>query len=165
MFSACLGASEFFLRASYGFLGLVYCPCLCGCPPFEGSCFGRDKEKLEWPQQKCDFAMYRIYTAPDGSPADYSGDNVPLRPVRRLEISLEGYKPGDFTMVIGYPGRTDRYSSSMETDYEERVALPIANRLRIKQMAIMKKWMEADSGVWLKYSDTYFGLSNVGEMQ
>ena len=53
----------------------------------------------------------------------------------------------------------------METDFEERVALPIANKLRIRQMSIMKKWMESDSGIWLKYSDTYFGLSNVGEMQ
>ena len=123
---------------------------LVAAPPVSVAAFGGDVDNWEWPQQKCDFAMYRIYTAPDGSPADYSGDNVPLRPVRRLEISLEGYQPGDFTMVIGYPGRTDRYSSSMETDYEERVALPIANRLRIKQMAIMKKWMEADSGVWLR---------------
>ena len=138
---------------------------LVAAPPVSVAAFGGDVDNWEWPQQKCDFAMYRIYTAPDGRPADYSGDNVPFKPLRKLEISLEGYKPGDLTMVIGYPGRTDRYSSSMETDYEERVALPIANRLRIKQMAIMKKWMEADSGVWLKYSDTYFGLSNVGEMQ
>ncbi|MGM9738353.1 MAG: S46 family peptidase [Candidatus Cryptobacteroides sp.] len=138
---------------------------LVAAPPVSVAAFGGDVDNWEWPQQKCDFAMYRIYTAPDGSPADYSPENVPLRPVRKLEISLEGYKPGDFTMVIGYPGRTNRYSSSMETDYEERVALPIANKLRIRQMAIMKKWMDSDPDIWLKYSDIYFGLSNVGEMQ
>ena len=68
-------------------------------------------------------------------------------------------------MVIGYPGRTSRYSSSMETDYQERVSLPITNELRRGQMEIMRRWMDSDPAIWLKYSDTFFGLSNVGEMQ
>ena len=138
---------------------------LVAAPPVSIAAFGGDTDNWEWPQQKCDFAMYRVYTAPDGSPADYSKDNVPLKPLRKLEISLDGYKPGDYTMVIGYPGRTNRYSSSMETDYQERVALPISNELRRGQMEIMRKWMDADPQVWLKYSDIFFGLSNVGEMQ
>lgn len=138
---------------------------LVAAPPVSVAAFGGDVDNWEWPQQKCDFAMYRIYTAPDGSPAEYSSDNVPLKPVRKLEISTEGYSPGDFTMVIGYPGRTNRYSSSMETDYEERVVLPVANSVRIRQMAIMKKWMDSDPDIWLKYSDIFFGLSNAGEMQ
>lgn len=138
---------------------------LVAAPPVSVAAFGGDTDNWEWPQQKCDFAMYRVYTAPDGSPADFSKDNVPLKPLRKLEISLAGYKPGDFTMVIGYPGRTNRYSSSMETDYQERVALPITNELRRNQMEIMRKWMDAEPAVWLKYSDIFFGLSNVGEMQ
>ena len=138
---------------------------LVAAPPVSVAAFGGDEDNWEWPQQKCDFAMYRVYAAPDGSPAEYSESNVPMKPSRKLEISLAGYKPGDFTMVIGYPGSTDRYSSSMETDYQERVILPIANKLRRGQMEIMRRHMDSDPAVWLKYSDTFFGLSNLGEMQ
>lgn len=138
---------------------------LVAAPPVSVAAFGGDTDNWEWPQHKCDFAMYRVYMSPDGKPAKYSSDNVPLKPLRKLDISLDGYKPGDYTMVIGYPGRTNRYASSLETDYQERVTLPIANELRRDQMEIMRRWMDADPAVWLKYSDTFFGLSNIGEMQ
>lgn len=138
---------------------------LVAAPPVSVAAFGGDTDNWEWPQQKCDFAMYRVYMSPDGKPAKFSKENVPLKPFRKLEISLAGYKPGDYTMVIGYPGRTNRYASSLETDYQERVTLPIANELRRNQMEIMRRWMDADPSVWLKYSDTFFGLSNIGEMQ
>lgn len=138
---------------------------LVAAPPVSVAAFGGDTDNWEWPQQKCDFAMYRVYMSPDGKPASYSKDNVPLKPLRKLDISLDGYKSGDYTMVIGYPGRTNRYASSLETDYQERITLPIANELRRNQMEIMRRWMDADPAVWLKYSDTFFGLSNVGEMQ
>ena len=138
---------------------------LVAAPPVSVAAFGGDTDNWEWPQHKCDFAMYRVYMSPDGKPAKYSSDNVPLKPLRKLDISLDGYKPGDYTMVIGYPGRTNRYASSLETDYQERVTLPIANELRRNQMEIMRRWMDADPAVWLKYSDTFFGLSNIGEMQ
>lgn len=138
---------------------------LVAAPPVSVAAFGGDTDNWEWPQHKCDFAMYRVYMSPDGKPAKYSSDNVPLKPLRKLDISLDGYKPGDYTMVIGYPGRTNRYASSLETDYQERITLPIANELRRNQMEIMRRWMDADPAVWLKYSDTFFGLSNVGEMQ
>lgn len=138
---------------------------LVAAPPVSVAAFGGDTDNWEWPQQKCDFAMYRVYMSPDGKPASYSKDNVPLKPLRKLDISLDGYKPGDYTMVIGYPGRTNRYASSLETDYQERITLPIANELRRNQMEIMRRWMDADPAVWLKYSDTFFGLSNIGEMQ
>ena len=138
---------------------------LVAAPPVSVAAFGGDTDNWEWPQQKCDFAMYRVYMSPDGKPASYSKDNVPLKPLRKLDISLDGYKPGDYTMVIGYHGRTNRYASSLETDYQERITLPIANELRRNQMEIMRRWMDADPAVWLKYSDNFFGLSNVGEMQ
>ena len=138
---------------------------LVAAPPVSVAAFGGDTDNWEWPQQKCDFAMYRVYMSPDGKPARYSKDNVPLKPLRKLDISLDGYKPGDYTMVIGYPGRTNRYASSLETDYQERITLPIANELRRNQMEIMRRWMDADPAVWLKYSDNFFGLSNIGEMQ
>ncbi len=137
---------------------------LVAAPPVTSAAFGGDTDNWEWPQHKCDFAMYRIYTAPDGSPAEYSASNVPMQPKAKLDISLDGYREGDFTMVIGYPGRTDRYSSSFEVNFDTNVKLPISNRIRAAQMEIVNRWMNADPRIRLKYSDYYFGLSNVQEL-
>ena len=82
-----------------------------------------------------------------------------------LRISRAGYREGDYAMVIGYPGRTDRYSSSYKVDYQTRVERPVTNRLRGNQMEIVRKWMDADPAVRAKYSDWFFSLSNVQEMQ
>lgn len=137
---------------------------LVAAPPVSSAAYGGDTDNWEWPQHKCDFAMYRVYTAPDGSPATYSKDNVPMKPKATLKISLDGYKAGDYAMVIGYPGRTNRYSSSYETDFNENIKLPISNRLRGEQMDIIEKWMNIDPQVRLLYADYYFGLSNVQKL-
>lgn len=126
---------------------------LVAAPPVSSAAYGGDVDNWEWPQHKCDFAMYRIYK-----------DNVPMKPSAKLNISLEGYKEGDFTMIIGYPGRTDRYSSSYEVDFNETLKHPISNRVRGEQMEIMKRWMDADPQVRLKYADYFFSLSNVQEL-
>ena len=136
---------------------------LVAAPPVSSAAFGGDIDNWEWPQHKCDFAMYRVYTAPDGSPAEYSKDNVPMKPVRKLNISLDGYKEGDYTMVIGYPGSTNRYSSSFETDFTETVKHPVNNAIRGRQMDIIKSWMDKDPEIRLKYSDYFFSLSNMQE--
>ena len=137
---------------------------LVAAPPVSSAAFGGDIDNWEWPQHKCDFAMYRIYTAPDGSPAEYSSQNIPLKPKAKLNISLEGYKAGDYTMVIGFPGSTNRYSNSYEVNFNQTVRQPICNSLRGDQMAIIKKWMDTDPEIRLKYSDYYFNLSNVQEL-
>ena len=138
---------------------------LVAAPPVSIAAFGGDIDNWEWPQHKCDFAMYRIYTAPDGKPAEYAPENVPLKPSRVLEIAPQGIKVGDFTMIIGYPGRTSRYSSSAKIRYEKDVTLPVANDVRKRQMEIISKWMNADEQVRLKYSNRYFSLSNFQELQ
>lgn len=137
---------------------------LVAAPPVSSAAFGGDVDNWEWPQHKCDFAMYRVYTAPDGSPAEYSPENIPMKPASKLNISLKGYQEGDFTMIIGYPGSTNRYSSSYEVDFDETLKHPISNRIRGDQMSIMKKWMDADPNIRLKYADYYFSLSNVQEL-
>ena len=137
---------------------------LVAAPPVSSAAFGGDVDNWEWPQHKCDFAMYRVYTAPDRSPAEYSPSNVPMKPAAKLNISLNGYREGDFTMIIGYPGSTNRYSSSYEVDFSETLKHPISNRIRGEQMKIMKKWMDADPDIRLKYADYYFSLSNVQEL-
>lgn len=137
---------------------------LVAAPPVSSAAFGGDIDNWEWPQHKCDFAMYRVYTAPDGTPAEYSKDNVPFTPERILPISLDGYAQGDYTMILGYPGRTNRYSCSFETNFNETLKLPISNELRGKQMEIINGWMNQDPDIRLKYADYFFSLSNVQEL-
>jgi len=127
---------------------------LVGAPPVAVASFGGDEDNWEWPQHKADFALYRIYD-----------HGEPLQSPWHLKISEAGYKEGDYTMVIGYPGRTDRYSSSFKADYLERVERPVTNRLRGRQMEIVRRWMDADPDIRMKYSDWFFSLSNVQEMQ
>ena len=149
----------------YMALYLVYSDIrLVAAPPVSIAAFGGDIDNWEWPQHKCDFAMYRVYAGADGKPAAHSEENVPLKPERKLKISTKGYKPGDFNMVIGFPGRTDRWSSSFKLEEQKDVTLPVSNKVRGEQMAIAEKWMNADSEVRLKYSNWYFGLSNVQEL-
>ena len=138
---------------------------LVGAPPVSVAAFGGDVDNWEWPQHKADFALYRIYTAPDGSNAEYSPDNIPLKPRRHLKISEKGYKEGSFSMVIGYPGHTARYASAAEIDHVINVERPVSNRIRAAQMDIIRRWMDADPSVRMKYSDYFFSLSNVGELQ
>ncbi len=137
---------------------------LVAAPPVSIAAYGGEADNWQWPQHKCDFAMYRVYTAPDGSPAEYSEENVPLHPEKTLKISLDGYQKGDYTMVIGYPGRTDRYSCSAKIEYEQNVSLPISNEARGERMQIINRWMNADPEIRLKYSDYYFSLGNVQEL-
>ena len=138
---------------------------LVAAPPVSIAAFGGDEDNWEWPQHKCDFAMYRIYAGPDGKPAEYSEDNVPMHPRRYLDISVHGYQEGDFAMVMGYPGRTERYSSSPKVRYATEVVLPITNEIRAAQMEIIRRHMDADPAVRLKYADYFFSLSNVQELQ
>ena len=149
----------------YMALYLVYSDIrLVAAPPVSIAAFGGDIDNWEWPQHKCDFAMYRVYADADGKPAAYSENNLPLKPVRKLKISTKGYKPGDFNMVIGFPGRTDRWSSSFKLVQKKDVTLPISNEIRGKQMEITEKWMNAEPQIRLMYSNWYFGLSNVQEL-
>ena len=136
---------------------------LVAAPPVSSAAFGGDIDNWEWPQHKCDFALYRIYMAPDGSAAEYSENNVPLKPKAKLNISLDGYKAGDYTMILGYPGTTNRYSNSAEVNFKQTLKQPICNSLRGEQMDIIKGWMEKDPEIRLKYSDYFFTLSNIQE--
>ena len=122
---------------------------LVAAPPVSIAAFGGDEDNWEWPQHKCDFAMYRIYAGPDGKPAEYNENNVPMHPRRHLEISVHGYQEGDYAMVMGYPGRTERYSSSSKVRYSTEVSLPITNEIRAAQMEIIRRHMAADPAVRL----------------
>lgn len=128
---------------------------LVGAPPVTVAAFGGDVDNWEWPQHKADFALYRIYDK----------DGKPLHPRRHLTISDKGYKENSFAMVIGYPGHTNRYASSVEMTQTIEVERPAVNELRRRQLDIIRKWMDADPAIRMKYSDAFFGLSNVAELQ
>ena len=128
---------------------------LVAAPPVQVASFGGDEDNWEWPQHKADFTICRVY--------DHDGQ--PLRPRRFLKINTQGFREGDYTMVIGYPGRTNRYSSAAEIDQTINVERPVSNRLRAHQMEIIRKWMDADPAVRMKYSNAFFSLSNITEMQ
>src|SRR5690606_410274 len=85
---------------------------LVGAPPSSVGKFGGDTDNCMWPRHTGDFSMVRVSTAPDGSPAPYSEDNIPLKAKHSLPISIDGVQDGDFTMVLGYPGSSDRFLSS-----------------------------------------------------
>ena len=108
---------------------------LVGAPPVSIAAFGGDEDNWEWPQHKGDFALYRIYD-----------HGEPLHSPWHLRISRAGYREGDYAMVIGYPGRTDRYSSSYKVDYQTRVERPVTNRLRGNQMEILPVQRPGDAG-------------------
>ncbi|MBE0641278.1 MAG: S46 family peptidase, partial [Bacteroidales bacterium] len=85
---------------------------LVGAPPSSIGKFGFDTDNWMWPRHTGDFSLFRIYTAPDGKPAEYSKDNIPLKPKHFLPISMDGVKKGDFSMILGNPGSTSRYMTS-----------------------------------------------------
>ena len=125
---------------------------LVAAPPQSIGYFGGNQDNWTWPRHNCDFTIYRIYE-----------DGKPVTREKSLKISLAGYNPGSFAMVIGYPGRTNRYTSSAEINYQEKISLPISNAIRGGQMSIIRKWMDADPTVRMKYSDWFFSLSNIQE--
>ncbi len=137
---------------------------LVAAPPVSVAAFGGDPDNWEWPQHKGDFAMYRIYAGPDGRPTEFDIHNVPLHTDDCLKVSTKGVTEGDYTMVIGYPGTTDRYQSPCKVCDSRDHLLPISNSMRKKEMEIIWRWMEQDPLIRLKYADYYFGLSNVQEL-
>lgn len=136
---------------------------LVGAPPVTIGAFGGDTDNWGWPQHKGDFALYRVYTAPDGKPAAYSPENVPLVPRKVLEVSTSGVGNGDFTMVIGFPGRTNRYSSSYGVEERQQIKNPIVVANRQERMEILRRNMERDPMVRMDYSDSFFNLSNYAD--
>lgn len=133
---------------------------LVGAPPSSIGKFGGDTDNWMWPRQTGDFALFRIYTAPDGSPAEYSPENIPLKPKHHLPISLDGVQENDFAMVMGFPGSTDRYLSS----YGAKLVLDQTNPTRVtireKRLAILKEDMDANENIRIKYASKYARVSN-----
>jgi hypothetical protein len=133
---------------------------LVGTPPSSIGKFGADTDNWMWPRHTGDFSMFRIYMGKDGKPAEYSKDNVPLKPKRFLSVSTKGVNVGDYSMVMGFPGRTNRYIPSYGVDEIYAVTNPIRVAIRGAKQDIWWKDMMASDKVRIQYSSKYAGSSN-----
>ncbi len=133
---------------------------LVGAPPSSIGKFGGDTDNWMWPRHTGDFSMFRVYSGPDGKPAEYSKDNIPLKPKHYLPVSLDGYKPGDFAMIMGYPGSTDRYLSSWGVDLAINTTNPAVVKIRQEKLDIMNEEMANSDAVRIQYATKYARISN-----
>lgn len=133
---------------------------LVGTPPEAVGKFGGDTDNWMWPRHTGDFSMFRVYSGPDGKPAEYSTENIPLKPKHHLPVSLDGVVDGDFTMVMGYPGSTDRYLSSYGVKQAVDLYGPAVVRVRDLKLDVMKKYMSADAATRIQYASKYARVSN-----
>lgn len=133
---------------------------LVGAPPSSIGKFGADTDNWMWPRHTGDFSLFRVYTGPDGKPATFSKDNIPLKPRHYLPISLDGVQKGDFAMILGYPGSTDRYLTSYGVDMAIEQNNPSVVKIRQTKLDILRADMEADPAVRIKYASKYAGTSN-----
>ncbi len=130
-----------------------------GTPPASVGKFGGDTDNWMWPRHTCDFSMFRVYAGPDNEPADYSPENVPFTPRQFLGVSLKGIEEGSFAMIMGYPGRTQRFQTAAQL--EEMLATnDIRIAARTVRQDILWKAMRADEQVSLKYASKYASSSN-----
>ena len=133
---------------------------LVGVPPESIGKFGGDSDNWMWPRHTGDFSLYRIYTGKDGKPADYSKDNIPMKPKQYFPVSIKGVQENDFTLVFGYPGTTRQFLISDGVNAVANIQNPIAIQARTIRLDAMKKQMNLDPRIRLMYSAKANGISN-----
>ena len=133
---------------------------LVGAPPESIGKYGSDTDNWVWPRHTGDFSLFRIYAGPDNLPADYSEENVPLKSKHYLPISLDGVEEGDFTMVFGFPGRTQEYLPSIAIKEIIDVLNPAKIAIREKALSIIDKYMRADEAIRIQYASKYARVAN-----
>jgi len=133
---------------------------LVGAPPSSIGNFGKDTDNWMWPRHTGDFSMFRIYAGKDNKPASYSAENVPYKPKRSLNISLDGVKENDFTMIFGFPGRTTQYLHSAAVKQIMDVLDPAKIAIREKALTVIDGFMRKDEGIKIKYAAKYASIQN-----
>jgi hypothetical protein len=133
---------------------------LVGTPPDNIGKFGGDTDNWEWPRHTGDFSMFRVYGDANGNPAEYSTNNVPLKPKQHLTVNIKGIKEGDFAMILGYPGRTNRWLPAGGIEQNVNYAYPAWVESSKTAMDVMKKYMEKDDAIRLNYASKYAGIAN-----
>ncbi len=133
---------------------------LVGTPPESVGKFGGDTDNWEWPRHTGDFSIFRVYTAKDGKPADYSKANVPMKPKYFLPVSLKGVSEGSYAMIYGYPGSTNRYETSYGIKLKNETDNPSLVALRDMRLKMMYAQMVKDPAVKIKLASSYAGIAN-----
>jgi len=133
---------------------------LVGAPPSSLGKYGGDTDNWEWPRHTADFSVFRVYADANGNPAEFSPKNVPLKPKHYLPVSLKGVKPGDFAMILGYPGRTNRYLTSFGIKQMVTKDYPAWVKASKLAMDIMKKYMDKSPATRLNYASQYASVAN-----
>ena len=150
------GGNEFYLMKyiTYNDVRLV------GAPPSSIGKFGGDTDNWMWPRHTGDFALFRVYCAPDGSPAEYSEENIPYTPKHHLPIQLDGVDNGDYTMIFGFPGSTDRFLTSYGIQEALDQTNPTIVQIRDEKLAIIKAGMDASKKTKIQYAAKHAQTSN-----
>lgn len=133
---------------------------LVGVPPESLGKFGGDTDNWEWPRHTADFSMFRVYADANGNPADYSEANVPLQPKHYLPVNLKGVKEGDFAMILGYPGRTNRWMPAAGIEQNVKYSYPAWVAGAKTGMDNMKKYMDQSAALNLVYASKYASTAN-----
>ncbi|MEO0725004.1 MAG: S46 family peptidase [Bacteroidota bacterium] len=133
---------------------------LVGAPPSSIGKFGADTDNWEWPRHTGDFSLFRIYTGPDGKPAEYSEDNIPMKPRYHLPVSLDGVAEGDFTLVFGFPGRTDEYLPSVAIQQRVEMLNPTRVQIRDRSLKILDQAMRKDPSARIQYASKQSRIAN-----
>lgn len=130
------------------------------CPPWGIGKFGADTDNWSWPRHKGDFCIFRVYTDKEGKPAKYSEDNIPMKSKYYLPINIKGVKQGDYAMILGYPGSTDRYSTSYTVRNVIEAEGPAIVDCRTTKLNEYRKHMDADQAVFIQYASKQASVSN-----
>ncbi|MES2389548.1 MAG: S46 family peptidase [Bacteroidota bacterium] len=133
---------------------------LVGAPPASIGDFGGDDDNWMWPRHNADFSMFRIYAGPDNKPAAYSKENVPYRPRQHFHISLDGVNENDFTMVLGYPGRTQEYLSSWAINMIEKESNIYKIALRDKRLKVLRETMNESDSMKIRFAARFASVAN-----
>lgn len=133
---------------------------LVGTPPKSIGKYGGDTDNWEWPRHTGDFSLFRVYADTDGNPAPYSPENVPLKAKYHLPVSIKGVKENDFAMILGYPGRTNRWMPAAGIEQNVKYAYPAWVESSKLSMDVMKKYMDQDETINLQYTSKYASIAN-----
>jgi len=133
---------------------------LVGTPPKSLGKFGGDTDNWMWPRHTSDFSMFRIYAGKDNMPAPYAATNVPYKPKKFLPVSIKGEHEGDYAMIYGYPGRTNRYEVSYGVDLSIKDVNPSIVNIRDLRLSIMRRHMAEDKATYLKLTSLYARIAN-----
>ena len=133
---------------------------LVGTPSDKVGKYGGDTDNWEWPRHTGDFSLFRVYADAEGNPAEYSENNVPLKAKYHLPVNIKGVKENDFAMILGYPGRTNRWMPAEGIEQNVNYAYPAWVEGSKLSMDVMKKYMDEDASINLMYASQYARIAN-----